>query len=300
MINTAMKHMRRSPYQALTAILIMTITFFVASILIILAYASSNTLSYYETKPQLIAYFKKDAKQEDISQVKEKLENDSRVENIKFVSQDQALEIYKELTSNSPNISEIVSPKILPPSYEFSVKDLSFTPDLIKEMQANPAIEEVAFTASLGSNQNLSEVVQRLTNISRYIRIGGGIALTFLLLSSLLVLLVIIGMRISSRRDEIEILQLIGATPGFIRGPFILEAISYTVIGSAIGWLLALLLTIYLSPSLVSFFENVPFLPKDILSLLGLFGVVLAGQTLLALILGMAGGFVAIRRYLKI
>lgn len=300
MINTSWKHIRRSPYQALTAVLIMTITFFVASVLIVLAYASSSTLKYYETKPQLIAYFTKDAKPDDISDLKIKLEADQRVDNIKFVSQEEALEIYKELTVNTPNITEFVSSKILPPSYEFSAKDLSFTQELINETEKLAYIDEVRFTASLGSKENLTEAVQRLTNISKYIRIGGGITLTFLLLSSLLMLLVIIGMRISTRRDEIEILQLIGATPGFIRGPFVLEGVFYAVAGSILGWLLALLLTIYISPSLVAFFQGVPFLPKDILSLLALFGIILGGQIVLAIILGTAGSFVAIKRYLKI
>ncbi len=300
MINTAIKHIRRAPYQALTAILIMTITFFVATLMIVIAYASSTTLKYYETKPQLIAYFKRDFKAEDVALVKSKLEADSRVENVRFVSQDEALEIYKQLEVNNPQVTEFVSSKILPPSYEFSAKDLNFTQDLINEIEELPSIEEVRFTASLGGKENLKEVVSRLTSISKNIRVGGAVTLTILLLSSLLVLLVIIGMRISTRRDEIEILQLIGATPGFIRGPFILEGVFYAVVGALLGWLLALLTTVYLSPSLVRFFQTVPFLPRDILALLSLFGIILAGEVLLAIILGTAGSFVAIKRYLKI
>lgn len=300
MINTAIKHIRRSPYQALTAILIMTITFFVASILIVLAYASSTTLKYYETKPQVIAYFKKDATDEQVNALFQKLKEDQRVEKVRIITREDAWRIYKEATANNPLITEFVSPKILPPDVEFGVKDLSLVQNLINEVGKEPGVDEVAFSANLGSSQDLSESVTRLTNISKYIRLGGAVTLTVLLLSSLLILLVIIGMRISSRKDEIEILQLIGATPGFIRGPFIFEGVFYAVAGSMLGWLLALLLTVYLSPTLVTFFETVPFLPKDILSLLGMFGIILAGQVALAIILGFSGSFIAIKRYLKI
>ncbi|OGY11241.1 MAG: hypothetical protein A3D26_02990 [Candidatus Blackburnbacteria bacterium RIFCSPHIGHO2_02_FULL_44_20] len=300
MINTSWKHIRRSPYQALTAVLIMTITFFVATILVVLAYASSSVLKYYETRPQVIAYLKKDVPTEDISAFQNKLEADTRIEDVRFVSKEQALQIYKDATANNPLLSEFVSPKVFPASIEFSVKDLSFAQPLIGELENEGVVEEVAFTASLGSNQNLSQVVERLTSISQYIRVGGGIILTFLLLSSLLVLLVITGMRIASRREEIEILQLIGATPTFIRGPFLLEGMFYGLMGATVGWLFAFLLTLYLSPSLVSFFQGIPFLPKDMLGILQLFGIILGGQIILASALGTLGSFIALKRYLKI
>src|SRR3989338_5815529 len=300
MINTSWKHIRRSPYQALTAVLIMTITFFVATILVVLAYASSSVLKYYETRPQVIAYLKKDVPTEDISAFQNKLEADTRIEDVRFVSKEQALQIYKDATANNPLLSEFVSPKVFPASIEFSVKDLSFAQPLIGELENEGVVEEGAFTASLGSNQNLSQVVERLTSISQYIRVGGGIILTFLLLSSLLVLLVITGMRIASRREEIEILQLIGATPTFIRGPFLLEGMFYGLMGATVGWLFAFLLTLYLSPSLVSFFQGIPFLPTDMLGILQLFGIILGGQIILASALGTLDSFIALKRYLKI
>ncbi|OGY09829.1 MAG: hypothetical protein A2700_01630 [Candidatus Blackburnbacteria bacterium RIFCSPHIGHO2_01_FULL_44_64] len=278
----------------------MTITFFVATILVVLAYASSSVLKYYETRPQVIAYLKKDVPTEDISAFQNKLEADTRIEDVRFVSKEQALQIYKDATANNPLLSEFVSPKVFPASIEFSVKDLSFAQPLIGELENEGVVEEVAFTASLGSNQNLSQVVERLTSISQYIRVGGGIILTFLLLSSLLVLLVITGMRIASRREEIEILQLIGATPTFIRGPFLLEGMFYGLMGATVGWLFAFLLTLYLSPSLVSFFQGIPFLPKDMLGILQLFGIILGGQIILASALGTLGSFIALKRYLKI
>ena len=300
MINTAVKHIRRSPYQALTAIMIMTITFFVATILILLAYGSSTTLKYFETKPQLMAYLVKDGTQEDAERISKKLQSDPRVERVKIVTQEEALQIYKELSSSQPLISEFLSPKTLPISIDFSVADLKFTQELISELEKDPKIDEINFTASLGTGQSLEEAVDKLSNISKYLKIAGGVTLTFLILSSLLVLLVIIGMRISSRRDEIEILQLLGATSGFIRSPFIAEGVFYAVVGAFAGWLLASLLTLYLSPSLVAYFAGVPFLPKDLFGLLKLFGIILTGQILLALILGASGSFVAIKRYLKI
>ena len=70
--------------------------------------------------------------------------------------------------------------------------------------------------------------------------------------------------------------------------------------GATVGWLFAFLLTLYLSPSLVSFFQGIPFLPKDMLGILQLFGIILGGQIILASALGTLGSFIALKRYLKI
>lgn len=299
-METAWKHIRRTPYQALAAVCIMTLTFFVGTVLVVLAYGFSSLLSYYETRPQVIAYLKNDATAERISAFQRKLEADARIENVRYVSKEQALNIYKEATANNPLLAEFVSPKVFPASIEFSVTNLAFAQEVINDVGRENFVDEVAFTANLGDSKNLNAVVDRLNRIANYLRLGGAILLGFLLASSLLVLLVITSMRIASRRDEIEILQLIGATPGFIRIPFILEGIFYSVVGAAVGWLLAFLLTLYLSPSLASFFQGVAFLPTEITSLLGLFGIVLGIQMAVAALLGASGSFVAIKRYLKI
>lgn len=299
-MKTAWKHIRRSPYQALTAVSIMTLTFFVATMLVVLGYATTSLLKYFETRPQLIAYLKKDASSEETAALQTKLASDVRVEGVKIVSKEEALEIYREATANNPLLAEFVSPKVFPASVEFSVKDLSFVQQLVEEVGQDPTVEEIAFTASLGDSQNLSQVIERLVRFSNYIRVGGGAFVGFLIATSLLVLLVIISMRISARREEIEILQLIGATPGFIRTPFLIEGMLYGVVGAFTGWLLALLLTLYISPSLINFFKDIPFLPTDIMALLGLFGVVIAGEVVLAALLGTVGSLFAIKRYLKI
>lgn len=298
-ISTTKKHIRRSPYQALAAILIMSITFFVATVLSLLAYGTNETLRYYETSPKIIAFLKNEGTIDEISQLQRELEGDPRIKNVEFVTKEQALEIFKKASSDRPLVTELVSPKIFPASLEFSVVDLSFAQEVINEAKTKSIIDRVSFTASLGDSKNIDLVIERLKSISYYIRVGGSVVLSFLIASSLLILLVILGMRVSSRRDEIEILQLIGATQGFVRTPFVLEGVFYAVFGSLLGWFLGSLVVIYTMPSIIAYFKEVPFLPTD-LSKLGLLLLAVFGlQLVLALILGFIGSFVAIKRYLK-
>lgn len=297
---TTRTYIRRSPYQALAAILIMTLTFFVATLLAILAYASTATLSYFETRPQIIAFLKDEATPEQVSLLQRQLEGDRRVKDVEYVSKEQALEIYREATRDNPLLSELVSPKVFPASLEFSVADLAFAESLVEELKGQEIVDQVVFTASLGDSGNLGEVINNLRRITNYIRVGGGAILAFLLSSSLAILLVIISMRISMRRKEIEILKLIGATPGFIRTPFVLEGTFYAVAGSFIGWLVASLLVLYTTPSIASYFGEIPVLPSQVPDLFMLLGIILGAQLVFAILLGSLGSLFAVRRYLKI
>lgn len=297
---TAKKHIRRAPYQALSAIIIMTITFFVATIMSVLAFSSNETLKYFETRPQIIAFLKKGVTPDQISTLQRDLQTDSRIKDVEYVSPEGALEIYREATSNKPLLSQLVSPKIFPASLEFSVVDLIHTQAVIEELEGRDSIDQIVYTATLGGSKSIATVIQTLQSITTYIRVGGLIILSFLLISSLLILLVILGMRISSKREEIEILQLVGATPGFIRTPFVIEGVFYAVAGTFIGWTIASLVALYALPIVADFFRDVDGIPKEPLSLFKILGIILGAELLLASLLGMAGSFIAIRRYLKI
>ncbi|MBI2066071.1 hypothetical protein HYT60_01000 [Candidatus Woesebacteria bacterium] len=227
-VKTALDYIKRSPFQALAALFVLTLTFFMGTMLAVLVYSSANLLNYFETRPQIIAFLKDEITPEQVSALQNKLSGDERVKDVRYVSKEEALEIYKQATSDNPLLSELVSPTIFPASLEFSVTDLSFAQEVINEVKKEGIVDSVGFTASLGGEKTLEDVVGRLRTLTLYLRIGGGIFVGVLAGTSLLVILVITGMRITTRRGEIEILNLIGATPAFIRSPIILEALIYS------------------------------------------------------------------------
>lgn len=295
-IKTALDYIRRSPFQALAAIFVLTITFFVITVLSVLVYSSGQALRYFETRPQVIAFLKDDATLEQISALQGSLEGDLRIKEVTFISKEEALEIYKQATADNPLLSELVSPTIFPASLEFSLSDLSHAQSLIDEVSQAEIVDSVGFTASLGGEDSLGDVVSRLRTITWYLRIGGGAFATLLAVTSFMVLIIIIGMRMTVRRGEIEILDLIGATPGFIKSPIIIEAVVYALVGVLTGWLLAFLLVLYTAPSLISYFGEIPVIPRDTFSLVSLFGIILAAELLVGLILALTGSMLAVSR----
>jgi len=298
-IESALKYIRRSPYQALAAISIISLTFFVATFLALLAYISHATISYLETQPQVIAFLKDEATGQEISQIQSRLQNDPRVKNLRYVSKEEALSIYKETTKDNPLLSELVSPEIFPASLEFSLTDLKFASDIVKELKNESIVKQVNFTASIGDQVSPEDVVQRLQKLSSDIRLGGVIILAVLLSVSFLILLVIIGVRVSLRKDEIEILKLIGATPGFIRAPLLIEVLFYCLSGMFIGWLAASIMILYAAPNINAFFDGIKVIPQTTIDLIVSLLYLLGGELILAVILAALGSFAAISRYLR-
>jgi len=114
-------------------------------------------------------------------------------------------------------------------------------------------------------------------------------------LVSIFIIITITGIKISQKKEDIEIMRLIGATNWHIRWPFILEGMFYGVIGAFIGWGIASLGLWYSSSFLSSFLQGIPIFPIPILFYLGLLGA----ELVLSIILGAFASFIAVLRYLK-
>lgn len=299
-LKTAWDYIRRSPFQALAASFVLTLTFFVTTLVSVLVYSSSQLITYFETRPQVIAFLKSDAKDTAIADLQHTLAGDPHIKNIKYVSKEEALSIYKKATSDNPLLGQLVSPSIFPASLEFSVTDLSFAQSIIDSVKSEAIVDSVGFTAALGGETSLNDVVSKLKTITTYVRIGGIVFVGLLTATSLIVLLVITSMRVVGRREEVEILNLIGATKGFIRSPIILEAFIYTLFGVILGWAVSFIAILYLAPTVVAYFGEIPILPRTSMGIIELFGIILLVELFAGALLALSGSLIAISRVKKV
>jgi len=283
---TCWTHMRRSPYQALAATLIMFLTFFLATVFVLTAGGFQVVLRYFETRPQVTAFLKDETTLEQVDTIKARLAQTGKVKEIKYISKEEALAIYREQNKNDPLLLEMVTANILPASLEVATKEISFLPEVAQILKSESGVEEVIFQ---------EDVVRSLHNWTSTLRkIGMGL-IGALGLVSLLIILVIIGMKITLRKEEIEILQLIGASPWYIRAPFIFEGMFYGVIGAILAWGTGYLLLLYTTPFLVKFLSGIPILPVPIPFMLAVLGI----EILAGIVIGSLGSLLAVRRYLK-
>lgn len=285
-MSTTWKHVRRSPYQAFAAIMIMTVTFFTISIFTFLIFGSSKIIDFFSSKPQVTAFFKDEAKQDDIIALQKQLQDSGKVSSVKYVSKEQALQIYKEQNKDQPLLLDLVTADVLPASLEISTYKLADLPGISTTLKSSPLVSEVVFQ---------KEVVSSLETWTNALRKIGIVLIIGLATVSIFIMATIIGIKISQKREEIEIMRLLGATKWYISFPFVLEGIFYGMMGAILGWLLATGGLLYATPFLSSFLQGIPIFPVAWTLLLELLGA----ECLLAIILGTFASRLAVVRYLK-
>lgn len=285
-VKTSWKHIRRNPYQALTAICIMMLTFLAISVFAFIVFGSSVVIQYFESKPQVTAFFKDEAQQSEIGGLKQSLEQTGKIASVRFVSKKEALQIYKEQNKDDPLLLDLVTEDILPSSLEISTTDIEDLGVVSETLKGSPIVSEVVYQ---------KDVVATLSQWTNAIRVIGITLIVVLSLVSVFIMMTVIGFKVSQKKEEIEIMRLLSATNWYIRWPFVFEGIFYGVIGTFLGWLIASLGLLYASDYLASFLKGIPLLPVSPLFLLAL----LAGELVIAVFLGVFASLLAVLRYLK-
>lgn len=281
---TVFKHMRRAPYQSLAAIFMTVITFFIISVFALVVLGTHSMLGYFESRPQVTAFFKDPVVDTDVNALKATISASVPVDSMNFVSKDQALQIYQKQNADNPLLLDMVTADILPASLEVSAKNVADLEKIASVMQKNPAVEQVVFQ---------KDVVDTLRKWVGGVRVAGIVLSSLLVFVSLTTIVIILGLKFTARKTEIKTLMLLGATPWYIRGPFVSEGMIYAVIGAVIGWGFTYLTLLYLTPNLVAFLQGIPLFPVPIWIILALLG----GEVLLGLVIGGLASLIATRRY---
>lgn len=295
LIPSTWTHVRRSPYQAMAAILTMFLTFLLGGVFLLATVSSLLVLQFFESKPQITVFFTDKATADDAKTLQKTLSATDKVASMKYVSKDDALVIYREQNKNDPLLLEMVTADILPASLEVSAKDPNFLSELDPLIRQAQGVEEVVFQ---------KDVVDTLLSWTNAIRIVGGSLAILLSVDSLLIIMTVISMKIALKKEEIEVLKLVGASPWYIRMPFIMEGGFYGVTGAFLSWIIITGLVIWLRPMVLSFLGMIPAIGVVFGSLtsapfLLATGGFMGAMLLIGFFLGSVGSMVALGRYLK-
>ncbi|KKQ75105.1 MAG: hypothetical protein US96_C0017G0011 [Candidatus Woesebacteria bacterium GW2011_GWB1_38_5b] len=285
-LRTARRNIRRSPYQAIAAVFIMTLTFLAFSIFAFIIFGSSRIVDYFESKPQVTAFFRDEAAKGDIDKLKSSFEQSEFISEVKFVSKEQALEIYRQQNKDDPLLLDLVTAEILPASLEistFNIEDLNLVSETLNK---SAIVEEVVFQR---------DVIATLTSWTTAVRAIGIFTVSILATISIFIMVTIIGIKVSQKKQDIETMRLIGAGNWYIRWPFIIEGVFYGVLGAIIGFLLSLGILFWTTPYLSSFLRGIPVLPLSFIFI----GILFMLEVILAILLGAFSSYVAVLRYLR-
>ena len=254
-----------------------------------------RVVSSVESEVSITAYVADDASQNDIDAVMSFVRGLEGVQTVSFTTKDQALEKFSQ-SSGSEIIDTLDGQNPLPASIDVELSDPQLVEQVADSLRGNSTYAGIADdddpSESIKYGQKSVERLFTLTNYVRYI----GIALIALLIFIAMVFINnTIRLAILARRKEIAIMRLVGASNGFIRGPFLMEGALHAVIGALLAVGALELLRNLVLPRLQ---EGIPFLSFDIgASTFLLIYVLLAVSGLL---IGLIGSAFAMRRYLKV
>jgi cell division transport system permease protein len=174
----------------------------------------------------------KPATDQQIDAMRVKIESNPLVapNGVEFISRAEALEIMKKRT---PQLVDSLVSNPLPASFRVTPKSGDDVKTLAQELRTPllPGVEEV---------QDGEEVADRVLTVAKVISTTAAVATVILLITSVLLIANTIRLSIFSRRREIEVMKLVGATNWFVRGPFMLEGLICGLIGSFAAVLLLL------------------------------------------------------------
>ena len=285
-LTAALTTIRRSPYQALVSILMMTVTFFVVYVFSFFVAGTQKVLTYFETQPQVIAFFELETPETSIQSLEKKMQEQWYVESVKIVTQEEALKIYQEDNKTDPLLLELVTADILPASIEVAAKDLDSLVLVKEELEKAPDVEDVEYQEG---------IVETLSSWTQSVRTIGIAAVFTLLTISFLIIMVVIAIKATHTRNTIKIMRFIGATAWYIKAPFVVEGMLYGAIGSILGFGATVAALMYSSPWISSFLGEIKIFPIP----MELFAAQVGIGTLGGLMLGGFAGLIAVQRLIK-
>lgn len=242
------KSIKRTPYQSLSGFLVLFFSLFLSLIILFSLSFTNSLLNYLETRPQITVYFQPKTPENNIFKIRDELSQSGKTSYIKYVNQKEAFEIYKNLNKDNPLLLEMVSADIFPPSLEIYAKKPIYLVEIAEYLKKQPDIDEVQFQ---------KDIVDRLLSFTNILRKIGLIFFSYLILMSIIVLINTISFKIALKKDEIELLRLLGATNSYIRAPYLKETVFMGLLASFLSFLIFLGIIFYINPFLNNYLAGI-------------------------------------------
>ena len=297
--HTGIVNFIRNASLAIAAMAVMVVTLTIILFSIITNATFTNTIEQITDKIDISVYLKDSVDESQSQDLVARLKGLDNVEHVQYLSKDQVFERYAKQnagnedllsaineTSNPLPATVLVKPKDL--NRIGDIKNFLAQPDVLKYQSDDPSYS--------GDRKAAIDKITHATNVLR--EIGVVAVVTFTVISALIIFNTI-QMAIFNRRDEIQIMRLLGASTSYIRGPFVVESIIYGILSAVISVLIIN----------AAFVASSSALQASSLGLLDIgyannyFGThflwLLTAQLAIGIIIGAASSIIATRRYLK-
>lgn len=295
-IKTGFVNFWRNLWLSAAATMVMTITLVIFSILFLLFAVTNYSIKTIQDTVDMSVYFKIGLAESQVMKIKGDLESDGKIKQIVYTSQDEAFLQFKERHKNDPLIMQSLNELTenpLPATLNVKTYELEDYPAVAERLQ-DPQYKEFITKVNFEDNR---VIIERLSRILRFIvTFGIGLVAVFCIIA-VLVIFNTITLTIYNRKEEVEIMRLVGATNWYIRGPFLTESMLYAVFSTLIAGVLCLPIFTKVLPKIATYVN--PELTLFNLNIFN-FGYLVIMLFVVAVLLSVVSTMLAIRKYLKV
>ena len=282
----ALLSFRRSALMSMATILSITTILIIVGVFLLISINSSLFLINLESQLEIVVYLEDNISKAELNNLKSNITSIDGIKEVKFVSKEEAYQHLLKNLGEQKDILSAIEKNPLPASFEIQAKDPKMIKQIANQIAEFKKVEEVEYG---------QEIAEKLLNFTYIFRRTGMLILAFLVFASILIISNIIKITVYARRNEIEIMSLVGATSWFIKWPFIIEGFLQSFISA--------ILSIIILYNLYFFVINkvhqvIPFLPlvADNMDLLPI-GIVIM---LLGSFVGILGSMFSVGKYLDV
>ncbi|MBU4415234.1 MAG: permease-like cell division protein FtsX [Proteobacteria bacterium] len=270
-----------------------TIITIALSILIVSSFAlfftnANDIMNYWGKGVRIMAYLKPDTSQKNFPDIKREIQGIYGVQDVNFISKEEAFKRLKEQMKRQSSILMNLNENPLPDAFEIRMTASSQGGEKVEEIatkiESLPSIEDVEYG---------QKWLERFTNIFDLFRLAGYAMGGIFFMAAVFIVANTIRLVIYTRREEIEIMRLVGASERFIKGPFYIEGIIQGTLGGIIG-IAALFITFKLISSNVELSFKYELLNIRFLSPEFYCGIILCGM-----FVGWLGCYISLKQFLK-
>lgn len=248
-----------------------------------------DMISSWKKEVRMMVYLKKDINEDQLPDLKLKIEGISGVSTATFISKDEALKNLREQMKRQSSLLDNLEENPLPDAFEITISQSIPNPEKIESIatrvEAFPHVEDVEYG---------QRWIGRFINIFNLFRLAGLTMSCLFLMATVFIVANTIRLVLYSKREELEIMRLVGASDFFIKAPFYIVGILEGAVGGIIGIAVLFIAFSFISSSMdqgtSSCIINIRFFPLS----------VSCGIIFCSLFVGWLGCYFSLRQFLKV
>lgn len=228
----------RNTWLTIAATAVMTITLLIIFMTLIARQVLFDTVDTIKDKVDMSIYVKTDTNSEKANSIKSDLEKLSTVKSVVYVSPQQAREKFAQDNKSDIRTLEALSEAVnkFPGTFNVKIKDINDTVELENFVKSNKQYKEQADPNRAPSfSGSRRTAIKNIGLAIQFAERAGLVASVIFIVISSLIVFNTIRMAIFNRKEEIQMMKLIGADKSFIRGPFVVEAMVYGLIAAVLA-----------------------------------------------------------------